>query len=142
MNKDLIDKLCNLLGIKVDEEFCIENSNLRYKINYSNFYARYPDQKDGWYPASSILLKGILFGIHTIKNISWKPKYGESYFTFECNLDNIFIIVGIWENEVYDYSLLKNGWVFKTKEEALKVLPIVAKETGKIYNEKGEIQND
>lgn len=87
-----------------------------------------------------MLLKGILFRIQTIKNASWKPKYGESYFTFECNLDNIFIIVEIWENEVYDYSLLKNGWVFKTKEEALKVLPIVAKEIGKICNEKEEIQ--
>ena len=106
MNKDLIDELCNLLGIKVDEEFCIENSNLRYKINYSNFYARYPDQKDGWYPASSILLKGILFGIHTIKNTSWKPKYGESYFTFECNLDNTL-----------DKSINTSSFFFKVPSE-------------------------
>lgn len=69
------------------------------------------------------LLFGVLSGYFKIVKLPWKPKNGESYYTFYSNGDNIIISSTFWANDIRDKVFYRLGFVHKTKEDAEANLP-------------------
>lgn len=63
----------------------------------------------------------------------WKPKVGETYYSFCRFLGEWCAWQQQWSNHPFDLALLAKGWVYRTREEAKSALPAVAKEMGVDY---------
>lgn len=142
MIEDLVPKVCGLLGVKVKEDFKVkihdnEEDDSIYYIGESGDV--YKVEEDRAYKIYSLSLKDFLNGDAEIVKLSWKPKEGEKYWTFDFSADTIsnhhlWEVSGeVWANFPYDIALYKAGWVYRTEEEANAALPIVAKECGVKY---------
>lgn len=77
----------------------------------------------------------LLTGKAKIVKLPWKPKEGETYWTFI--LYDSDIRLGIephkWLDDIFDFALFKAGWIYRSYEEAEAALPKVAKEMGVEY---------
>ena len=71
----------------------------------------------------------LLTGKAKIVKLPWKPKEGETYWTFI--LYDSDIRLGIepheWLDDIFDFALFKAGWIYRSYEEAEAALPAVAK---------------
>lgn len=63
----------------------------------------------------------------------WKPKVGETYYSFCRFLGEWCAWQQQWSNHPFDLALLAKGWVYRTQEEAEAALPKVAAEFGVEY---------
>lgn len=63
----------------------------------------------------------------------WKPKVGETYYSFCRFLGEWCAWQQQWSNHPFDLALLAKGWVYRTQEEAEAALPKVATEIGVKY---------
>lgn len=63
----------------------------------------------------------------------WKPKVGETYYSFCRFLGEWCAWQQQWSNHPIDLALLAKGWVYRTQEEAEAALPKVAAEFGVEY---------
>ena len=68
----------------------------------------------------------------------WKPKKGETYFTFVLMDDKWGVGSLHWDGFPNEYALLDKGWVYRTRAEAQAALPAAAKEIGVEYKIKRE----
>lgn len=133
MSKNLIPEIAKMLGVELGEEFKIKGyDGLTYKLTDTGLKLTTVDgQKTKWFDhgASNSLLKGKM----EIVKLPWKPKKGETYYTFELLGGKWIVHLLWWAGSPNGYALLEKGWVYRTQEEAEAALPDVAAEMGVDY---------
>lgn len=133
MAKNLIPEIAKMLGVELGEEFKIKGyDGLTYKLTDNWLELTTVDgQKTKWFDhgALSSLLKGKM----EIVKLPWKPKKGETYYTFELLGGKWIVHLLWWAGSPNGYALLEKGWVYRTQEEAEAALPAVAAEMGVEY---------
>lgn len=105
---------------------------LTYKLTDNGLELTTVDgQKTKWFDngAFNSLLKGKM----EIVKLPWKPKKGETYYTFELLNGKWIVHLLWWTGSPNGYALLEKGWVYRTQEEAEAALPAVAAEMGVEY---------
>lgn len=137
MAKNLIPEIARMLGVEIGEEFKIKGyeewfykfDNDRMLMFKHNDDVKMPVAPVSVYVAFLTLLRGEC----EIIKLPWKPKKGETYFTFD-------LIGNKWSTNSYwwggfpdEYALLDKGWVYRTRAEAEAALPKVAAEMGVEY---------
>lgn len=133
MAKNLIPQIAQMLGVELGEEFKIKGyDGLAYKLTDNGLELTTVDgQKTKWFDSGA--LNSLLKGKMEIVKLPWKPKKGETYYTFEL-LDGKWIVHLLWwAGSPNGYALLEKGWVYRTQEEAEAALPAVAAEMGVEY---------
>ena len=133
MAKNLIPEIAKMLGVELGEEFKIKGyDGLTYKLTDNGLELTTVDgQKTKWFDNGA--LNSLLKGKMEIVKLPWKPKKGETYYTFEL-LDGKWIVHLLWwAGSPNGYALLEKGWVYRTQEEAEAALPAVAAEMGVEY---------
>lgn len=132
MGKNLVPQTAKMLGVAVGEKF---------KVDLNRWSGTYLFGEDGlvglnlmdyWVPCPELFTL-LINGKAKIIKLPWKPKKGETYYTFEL-LDGKWVVRSFWWGGFpNEYALLDKGWVYSTKEEATAALPAVAKEMGVEY---------
>lgn len=129
MSKNLIPEIAKMLGVELGEEFKIKGyDGLTYKLTDNGLELTTVDgQKTKWFDNGA--LNSLLKGKMEIVKLPWKPKKGETYWTFI--LYDSDIRLGIephkWLDDIFDFALFKAGWIYRSYEEAEAALPAVAK---------------
>lgn len=134
MAKNLIPEIARMLGVEIGEEFEIkDDKGLVYKFVDDKLIVNSTDDKGISGLTANMTLVSLLKGKKEIIKLPWKPKKGETYYTFEL-LNGKWIVHLLWWAEVpCHYALLEKGWVYRTQEEAEAALPKVAAEFGVEY---------
>lgn len=135
MAKNLIPKICKMLGVELGEEFKIKGrEGAIYKFIVDGLLVS-DDDAEKVYTSTHVPLVGLVRGDIEIVKIPWKPKNGEKYwgFLYSSLNDAWLLCLYTWDNNPEDCAFYKAGWVFHTKEEAKAALPAVAKEMGVEY---------
>ena len=133
MNKNLIPKIAEMLGVELGEEFKIDTSGDDiFRITESGVWMRKSIDKEEWLekPFEFVMLCN---GDAEIIKLPWKPKKGETYYTFELLGGKWIVHLLWWAGSPNGYALLDKGWLFRTQEEAEDALPKVAAELGVEY---------
>lgn len=128
MSKNLIPEICKMLGVEIGEKFKIKGDGHTYSIKLDGLHSDQYAMEDDY-----ATLLDLLCGDAEIVKIPWKPKKGETYYTFELLGGKWIVHLLWWAGSPNGYALLDKGWVFRTKEEAEAALPAVAKEIGVDY---------
>ena len=111
--KNLMPEVAKLLGVEIEEEFRIKKyDNRKFKFYKDGLKMKW-DRENEW-NINNTWLMGLYTGEDEIVKLPWKPKNNEQYWTVE--EDSIFY--DSWDNNMMDYSYLKLGNCFRTKEEA------------------------
>lgn len=133
MAKNLIPKICKMLGLKLGEEFKIDtNGDNIFQITEAGVWMRKGIDKEEWVekPFEFVMLCN---GDAEIIRLPWKPKKGELVYTF-CfcigSNDKWTVTWRHWENRVEEIALLKAGWIYRSRAEAERALQDVAVEEG------------
>lgn len=138
MAKNLIPEIARMLGVELGEEFKVKGDDeLTYKFTNDGLVLI---QADGFGleleladVAAKVALYSLLNGEDEIVKLPWKPKKGDTYFSFELLGDTWIVASSIWGGFPNEYALLDKGWVFCTCTEAKAALPTVAKKMGVKY---------
>lgn len=134
MAKNLIPDIAKMLGVELGEEFKVNSlyEQMVFKFADNELLGRVDDEGSMWTP-TYVVLSNLLGGDVEIIKLLWKPKKGETYYTFEL-LSGKWVVHSLWcSGFPSEYALLEKGWVFRTREEAEAALPKVAKEMGVEY---------
>lgn len=134
MSKNLIPKIAEMLGVELGEEFKIDiRGDDIFQITESGVWMRKGIDKEEWVekPFEFVMLCN---GDAEIIKLPWKPKKGDTYFSFELLGDTWIVASSIWGGFPNEYALLDKGWVYKTCAEAAAALPAVAVEMGVEYD--------
>lgn len=133
MAKNLIPKIAQMLGVELGEEFKIKGyDGLTYKLTDNGLELTTVDgQKTKWFDHGA--LNSLLKGKMEIVKLPWKPKKGETYYTFELLGGKWIVHLLWWAGSPNGYALLEKGWVYRTQKEAEAALPAVAAELGVEY---------
>lgn len=133
MAKNLIPEICKMLGVELGEEFKIKGrEGAIYKFIVDGLLVSY-DDAEKVYTATHVPLVGLVRGDIEIVKLPWKPKKGETYYTFELLGDKWVVRSSRWGGFPNEYALLDKGWVYRSQAEAEAALPTVAKEMGVEY---------
>lgn len=137
MSKNLFPQIAEMLNVDIGEEFKLQEiDNKIYKIELNGFWQRTENQKC-WdsMEGSFFELNAILMGKRTVVKLPWKPKKGETYYTFELLNSKWIVHLLWWIDSPNEYALLDKGWVYRSQAEAeaKSVLPEIAKEQGVGY---------
>lgn len=148
MSKNLIPEICKMLGVELGEEFEIKGDK---DFEQKTFYltVRGLKAKLDQYPNKELpamaALDSLLFGDTEIVKLPWNPKMGDTYYSFyspafapfaspdEKNNYKWSVSECIWNDTPAARALLKAGWAFKTKAEAIEALPAAARKEGAEY---------
>lgn len=133
MSKNLIPGIAKMLGVELGEEFKIKGfDGLTYKLTDNGLELTTVDgQKTKWFDNGA--LNSLLKGKMEIVKLPWKPKKGETYYTFELLGGKWIVHLLWWAGSPNGYALLEKGWVYRTQKEAEAALPAVAAELGVEY---------
>lgn len=133
MAKNLIPDIAKMLGVELNEEFKIKGyDGLTYKLTDKGLELTAVDgQKTKWFDPGALnsLLKGKL----EIIKLPWRPKEGDTFYTFASIPNKWVVRIAWWDQTPNHYALLDKGWVFHTEKEAQAALPKVAAELGVEY---------
>lgn len=137
MAKNLIPDIAKMLGVELGEEFKIkgyDDSNTRtYKFTAQGLRVKLVEHPEATEFNALVAFNSLLVGDAEIVKLPWKPKKGETYYTFEL-LSGKWVVNQLWwVGTPYEYAMLDKGWLFRTKEEAEDALPKVAAEMGVEY---------
>lgn len=134
MSKNLIPEIAKMLGVELGEEFKIKGyDGLTYKLTDNGLELTTVDgQKTKWFDHGA--LNSLLKGKMEIVKLPWKPKKGETYYTFELLGGKWIVHLLWWAGSPNGYALLEKGWVYRTQKEAEAALPAVAAELGVEYD--------
>lgn len=131
MAKNLIPEIARMLGVELGEEFQIKNfDGLTYKFNLDGLSAT-PDNRT--YVSAANALVALVIGKLEITKLPWKPKKGDTFYTFASILNKWVVRIAWWDQTPNHYALLDKGWVYRSEKEAQAALPAVAKELGVEY---------
>jgi hypothetical protein len=138
MAKNLIPQIAKMLGVEIGEEFKIKGADTDYN-EYTYFFAdsglkvKFDKHPDVIPSTAFATVPDLLNGDAEVIKMPWKPKKGETYYTFEL-LGGKWVVRSLWWTGSPDgHALLGKGWVYKTCAEAEAALPTVAKEVGAEY---------
>ena len=130
MSKNLIPQIAQMLGVELFEEFKVEGDNRTYWFDLDGLHSGEYVVED----EDDAMLHDLLCGEDEIVKLPWKPKEGETYWTFVlCGVETWGVINYVWSNGPSRMAVLKAGWVYKTCAEAEAALPKVAAEMGVGY---------
>jgi len=131
MAKNLIPEIARMLGVELGEEFQIKNfDGLTYKFNLDGLSAT-PDNRT--YVSAANALVALVIGKLEITKLPWKPKKGDTFYTFASISNKWVVRIAWWGQTPNHYALLDKGWVYRSEKEAQAALPAVAKELGVEY---------
>ena len=131
---NLIPQIAEMLGVEIGEEFEIKgNKGLVYKFVDDELIVNSTDDRGSSGITAHMTLVSLLKGKREIIKLPWKPKKGETYYTFELLGDKWVVRSLWWGGFPNEYALLDKGWLFHTREEAEDALPKVAAEMGVEY---------
>lgn len=123
--------IAKMLGVKLEEEFHLMDSNVFYKIVNEGLCYRF---NTTWYPSSNDLFVKLMTGEKEIIKLPWQPKTNEAYYRPSRKFFGV--TSEVWTDNPYDYALKEAGMIFKTKEECEAALPGLRKKyLGGIDNE-------
>ena len=135
MSKNLFPQIAEMLNVDIGEEFKLQEiDNKIYKIELNGFWQRTENQKC-WdsMEGSFFELNAILMGKRTVVKLPWKPKKGETYYTFELLNGKWIVHLLWWIDSPNEYALLDKGWIYRSQAEAEAALPKVAAKLGVDY---------
>lgn len=134
MAKNLIPEICKMLGVEIGEDFKIKGYNEQtYRFDADGLKVIYSCLMKKRLTFANVMLGSLLAGKAEIVKLPWKPKKGETYYTFELLNGKWIVHLLWWTGTPCNYALLDKGWVFRTKEEAEDALTKVAAEMGVEY---------
>ena len=139
MSKNLIPEICKMLGVELGEKFKVRSifggspNNKIYHFGTKELF--YTHEKNQNEIKDEYTLTELINGDCEIIKLPWKPKNGDTYYSFYAAQKNTpWIITDYeWDENPADFSSLKAGWVYKNREEAEAALPKVAAEMGVEY---------
>ena len=129
--------MCEMLGVELGEEFKVRSifkgspNNKIYHFGTKELF--YTHEKNQNKIKDKYTLTELINGDCEIVKLPWKPKKGETYYTFELLGGKWIVRLLWWAGSPNGYALLDKGWVFRTCEEAEAALPKVAAEFGVEY---------
>lgn len=129
MSKNLIPKIAKMLGVELGEEFKLGNNNVKFWFDLDGLHSEEFETAD-------LTLYRIVRGEAEIVKMPWKPKEGQTVYSFYARgISSVLEVISfVWVGSVVSHqALVKAGWVFKTKKEAKAALPTIAKEMGVKY---------
>ena len=131
---NLIPQIAEMLGVEIGEEFEVKgNKGLVYKFVDDELIVNSTDDRGSSGITAHMTLVSLLKGKREIIKLPWKPKKGETYYTFELLGDKWVVRSLWWGGFPNEYALLDKSWVFRTCAEAEAALPAVAAEMGVDY---------
>lgn len=130
---NLIPEIARMLGVELGEEFKIKGyDGLTYKLTDNGLeLATVDGQKTKWFDHGA--LNSLLKGKMEIVKLPWKPKKGDTFYTFASIPNKWVVRIAWWDQTPNHYALLDKGWVYRSEEEAEAALPKVAAEIGVEY---------
>lgn len=138
MSKNLIPQIAKMLGVELGEEFALKDnhdnstSNETYEFSENALLYKYGDD-DSYCLASSITLCSLLSGDMEVVKLPWKPKKGDTFYSFDIVYCKWVVCSYMWAGVPCDYALLDKGWIYRTRAEAEAALPAVAEKLGVEY---------
>ena len=149
MSKNLIPEIAKMLGVELGEEFKIkgyDDSNTRtYKFTVQGLRVKLTEHPEATEFNALVALNSLLVGDAEIAKLPWKPKMGDTVYAFYSPVFAPFanaryktnykwsVDECIWNDTPAARALLKAGWAFKTKAEAIEALPAAARKEGAEY---------
>lgn len=137
MAKNLIPEIAKMLGVEIGEEFKIKGyEEWFYKFDNDRvlMFKHNDDVKMPVAPVSVyVAFLALLRGECEIIKLPWKPKKGETIYSFDLVYGNWVVCSYVWLNSPCNCALLGKGWVYRTEVEAQAALPKVAAEIGAEY---------
>ena len=138
MAKNLIPEICKMLGVELGEEFKVEGvADKTYKFIIDELIVCGEKNANHGYVSANMMLVSLAKGDIEIVKLPWKPKKGETYYTFVLMVvlmgDKWVVRSSRWGGLPNEYALLDKGWVYRTCKEAQAALPKVAAEMGVEY---------
>ena len=131
---NLIPKIAELLGVELGEEFKIKGREYIFHFVDDGLIAHRTDGSVLPYKNCLAHFLWLINGEEEIIKLPWKPKKGDTYFSFELLGDTWIVASSIWGGFPNEYALLDKGWVFRTCAEARDALPSVAEKLGVEYD--------
>lgn len=125
---NLIPQIAEMLGVELGEEFKIKGREYIFHFVDNGLIAYRTDGSVLPYKNCLAHFLWLINGEEEIIKLPWKPKKGDTYFSFELLGDTWIVASSIWGGFPNEYALLDKGWVFRTRAEAGDALPAVAKE--------------
>lgn len=131
---NLIPQIAEMLGVELGEEFKIKGEDeLTYRFDSDGLQVTYGCGIEISHISINSAFVALVKGQDKIVKLPWKPKKGETYFTFEL-LGDKWVVRPLWCGGFpSEYALFDKGWVYKTRTEAEAALPKVAAEMGVEY---------
>ena len=138
MAKNLIPKIAKLLGVEVGEEFKVKDEDgLTYRFTDDGLKITYNGGVEISNISTNSAFVALVEGEDEVVKLSWKPKKGETYYTFVLMVvlmgDKWVVRSSRWGGLPNEYALLDKGWVYRSQAEAEAALPTVATEMGVEY---------
>lgn len=135
---NLIPQIAQMLGLELGEEFKIkgEDELMTYRFNSDGLQVTYDDGIEIPYISTNLALVALVKGEEEIIKLSWKPKEGQTVYSFYARgISSVLEVISfVWVGSIVSHqALVKAGWVYKTKKEAEAALPAVAAEMGVEY---------
>ena len=121
---NLMPEVLKMLGVEYGEEFKLQARDTELYKNNSFFfkkdYGLYIVNLNGSTGNANDMVYYILRGDYKIVKLPWRPKDGDRYWTVIFKGDNKPSVDWyIWGSYAGDYTRLKLGLIYRTKEEAL-----------------------
>lgn len=138
MSKNLIPEIARMLGVELGEEFKVEGvADKTYKFIIDGLIVCGEKNANHGYVSANMMLVSLAKGDANLIKLPWKPKKGETYYTFVLMVvlmgDKWVVRSSRWGGLPNEYALLDKGWVYRTEAEAQDALPKVAAEMGVDY---------
>lgn len=132
---NLIPQIAEMLSVEINEEFKVDIYGDRiFKITESGVWEKKSGDDGYIWEEQLVVMRELLIGDIQMVKLPWKPKIYDIYWTFKAaHIDVWCITEARWMNNPNDVAAFKNGWVYRTQEEAKSALPKVAAELGVEY---------
>ena len=137
---NLIPKLAELLGVEIEEEFQLKQTDgylkaVKYRFRKISNKVQFERQCcSGWTMCSAEDLGLLVLGKYEIVKLPFEPKKGEKYFVV--SVVDMAVRAFAWDGTTSDYCYKACGNCFRTEAEAEKhKYEIYEKLTGKKWRE-------
>ncbi len=134
MRKNLIPEIAKMLGVQLGEKFKVKDEDEQtYVFTDDGLKVTFGDDIELSHISINSAFVALVKGQDEIVKLPWKPKKGETYYTFELLSGKWVVHLLWWAGSPNGYALLEKGWVYRTCAEAEAALPKVAAEMGVEY---------
>ena len=134
MSKNLIPEIAKMLGVELGEEFKVKGDDaLTYRFDSDGLKLTHNSGIEIAKISANVAFAALVNGKDEIVTLQWKPKPGNTFYSFEIVYRMWVVCSYTWLNSPRDYALLGKGWVYRSEEEAQAALHKVAAELGVEY---------